>query len=227
MAQQINLINPALIPRFDPFNGRYVAFTGLIVLAVVVAVEAWVGARAKQLQQEEAAASAQLTHLQTELASATKALASRKTNPALTAELEKTRTLVALRQGVVEALEAGAAGETKGFAEYFKGLSRQTLEGIWLTGFAVRGNELELQGRMLDPAVLPGYLVRLNGETAFAGKRFAALDLRGVEASAAANQVAVAGAPVEGKAKARHLPAYTEFVLRSTIDSVPDSGGKN
>lgn len=225
MAQQINLINRNLLPHLDLFAARYVAIVALALLVVLGGIYAGVRAEAQALQGEESAAVARQTALQTELANTTKALAARKSDPALAQELTNTKAILALRQEIIQLLEGGQVGERQGYSEYFKGLARQTMEGVWLTGFAVRGDNLELQGRLLDPSSLPDYMARLNGETAFRGKRFAALDMLGVEAQNP-DKTEAAGGTAADKAKARPLPKFTEFTLRSVLPATTETGGK-
>jgi hypothetical protein len=78
----------------------------------------------------------------------------------------------------MDALKGGAFGSQQGFAEYLRAFSRQTLNGLWLTGFSIAGSgELEIQGRVLSPDLLPSYIRRLNREQVFAGRSFANLEM--------------------------------------------------
>jgi hypothetical protein len=71
---------------------------------------------------------------------------------------------------------------------------------------------------LLSPALLPRYIDKLNTETAFFGRRFAALDMTGVEA---ASRESVAGngcCPVPTSAAQQGAPLrHTAFVLRSSL----------
>ena len=50
------------------------------------------------------------------------------------------------------ALKGGAFGNQQGFAEYLRAFSRQSVNGLWLTGFTIAGSgELEIRGRVLEP----------------------------------------------------------------------------
>lgn len=226
MAQQINLINRDLLPRLDPFVARHVALVALVLFVVLGGSYAVVQIEASTLQAQESATMARQAGLQTELSNATKAVAARKSNPALAKELARTKAILALRQDIIQLLEGGQVGERQGFSDYFKGLARQTMEGVWLTGFAVRGDNLELNGRLLEPSSLPTYMARLNAEEAFRGKRFAALDMLGVEAQNPDKAEPGSALAATDKAKARPLPKFTEFTLRSVLPVATETGGK-
>jgi hypothetical protein len=87
-----------------------------------------------------------------------------------------------LPREVIEVLDSGMLGNTDGFSGLMTGFARQSQTDLWLTGFRVTGNgEIEIQGRLLDPAKLPVYVQRLSSEPVFQGRHFAALEMRGVD----------------------------------------------
>jgi hypothetical protein len=55
--------------------------------------------------------------------------------------------------------------------------SRQTLQGVWLTGFDITagGDELTIAGRALSADLVPAYLQRLNREAAIQGRQFGSM----------------------------------------------------
>ncbi|MDE2584906.1 MAG: hypothetical protein KGN39_05860, partial [Betaproteobacteria bacterium] len=94
---------------------------------------------------------------------------------------------------------------------------------LWLTGFEIGpgGLEMEIRGRMVNQSLLPRYIQRLDNEPRFRGRRFAALEMRGVDGSDKAEKDSdkPAGLPASGLAKTEPSagPAkYVEFVLRSS-----------
>ncbi|MEK8029511.1 hypothetical protein AACH06_01645 [Ideonella sp. DXS29W] len=80
-----------------------------------------------------------------------------------------------LRAQIDDHLQRGSTGYTP----YFMALSRQSQASVWITGFSVapQSGAIEIEGRMTDPAALPGYLQRLNQEGSFKGRQFARLQL--------------------------------------------------
>lgn len=210
MSQQINLLLPELRPRFDWLALPVVAVAGLISL-VLVAVLAVVGAmKAEDLTARERALKGELTSLQAESQALGKTLSERRSDTLLLQKIELARLEVGQRRQVLDLLGGEGFGTGQGFSGVFQGFSRQIVTGVWLVGFGVAGAEIEIRGRLTDPALLPAYVGKLNGEAAFAGRRFSTLDMKGVVPTAAANAAAAA------------VP-YTEFVLStaSTLSAEP------
>ena len=104
--------------------------------------------------------------------------AGRKPDPQLEAEIAKLEAELKQAQDSMAALKGGAFGNQDGFSEYLRAFSRQSLEGLWLTGFTITGGgELELRGRVVRPDLVPSYLQRLNREEVLAGRSFARFEM--------------------------------------------------
>lgn len=199
MVQQINLYDASLRPsreRWRAAHGLWLAGGTLAVaLALSAALDAWSSRRLAQAGQieQQLAAERQLHERNGGGADA---------NRARVAELERLRALDAGQRRVHALLDSQAAGRKDGYSPYFLALSRQAHEALWITGFGVGGDgeALEIQGRMVDAAVLPDYLRKLTREPQFKGRSFAQLSLHA--ATAQGDATAAAG--------------YTEFVLRSS-----------
>lgn len=209
MSQQINLLLPALRPKFDWLGLPLLVGGSVAGLAVVVAAGLWSGARLTRLQEADAALKAQLQAAQTQVVALGQTLAGRQPDPALPDALAAARQEVAQRQEVLDFIGRGAAPAGR-YGELLSGFSRQTLGGVWLVGFSFAGQGVELRGRLTDPALLPRYIDKLDADPAFAGRRFSALDM------AAVTPVRDLEAAGRGKA-APAGPPFTEFVLRSEL----------
>jgi Tfp pilus assembly protein PilN len=124
------------------------------------------------------------------------------------AELAALRRQASALDQARQLITSGAAGQPIGHADLLMALARQSDPAVWLTGLKVSADHatLELRGRMNDPAALPGYLGRLQGEPLFHGRRFAQLGLRRVDAGA--DGQAGSSGPIE-------------FTLRSAVDAAP------
>ncbi len=122
-------------------------------------------------------------------------------------------------QEVLAFIRQGNAPQSGGFGEMMQGFSRQVTEGVWLTGFGLAHEGIEIRGRLLDPAMLPIYINRLNADPAFSGRRFSALEMKGVEKSVDSGTEKSAVLLVD-----RKIPAgrFTEFVLRTELAPVPE-----
>jgi hypothetical protein len=149
--------------------------------------------------------------LEAERAEAMKASgqAARKPDPQLDAEIARLRTEAKQAHEAMAALNGGSFGEQEGFAEYLRAFSRQSVDGVWLTGLTVSGGgDIEIRGRALRPDLVPGYLQRLNREELFAGRSFARLEMN--------RPAAAPGA--DGK------PAPVPFLEFSLATATPEMG---
>ncbi|RIX46937.1 MAG: hypothetical protein D3M94_09560 [Rhodocyclales bacterium GT-UBC] len=215
MSQQINLILPELRPRFDWLALPVIGVAALIGIMILVAVAQIQAQRVSQLSQEEASLNGQLLNLQQQVQVLGQAVSNRKSDPTLGPEIENARLGVEQRRQVLDFISRSDFGKGGGFAEMLQGFSRQTLDGVWLVGFGLATSGIEIRGRLIDPGLLPAYIRKLDGDKAFSGRRFAALEMKGVD-------------PVADEAKdASSKPAavggrYTEFVLRSDAPPVQD-----
>ncbi len=210
MSQQINLLLPALRPRFDWLALPVVtgaALAGLFLLLVLAQVQAF---RVDRLSGEEAAINGQLLNLQQQVQSLGKSLSDRHGNADLPLDIAAAKIGVAQRQEVLSFVGQGTIGKGSGFSDMLQGFSRQAVDGAWLVGFGLALDGIEIRGRLLDPALLPVYIDRLNDDAAFAGRRFTALEMKAVDPAAERRDEAKKAEPrpvVGGR--------YTEFVLRT------------
>ena len=193
MSRQINLYHPRFRKQREWLTLTSVAVATLVVLLLLAGVGAWAVSHAAARQAEAAAAEAQLKTVQAQFAAAAQAAAARKPNPQFAQELANAEQLLQRRDEIARLLESGTVGSTAGFADYLRGFARQAPEGLWLTGFTIGagGSEMEVRGRMLNPAALPDYIRRLGNEKVFRGRNFAALTLNRPEPPGAAGTAAV------------------------------------
>jgi len=220
MSQQINLYEDRLRPRHELSTGINVGLCALVLLALMAGLSIWTNAEAKRKVEAAELVKKDLSTAQEELTRLTKLMAERKVSPALISERDSIKAVLAQRQEIMAVLDSGSLGNTSGFSAVMTGFARQTTADLWLTGFSVTmgGEAIEIHGRMLDPARLPGYVQSLSGEAVFQGRRFAALEMQNVEPTepkenpAPAVKVADGGAQQVAQAK---LPRFLEFVLHS------------
>lgn len=214
MSQQINLYEARLRPRHELATARNLAVATLIVLLAMAALALWIRAETERKVQVAAVLQAQVVEAQSRLTEVAKAVAQRQVTPALANEIEVARTMLGARREVLAVLDSGPLGNTAGFSDVMTGFAHLAQNDLWLTGFALSGGgeDIELRGRLLDPVKLPPYIQRLSEEPVFAGRRFAALEMRDVRPVARDPETAV---QPEAQPISPVLPAFTEFVLRS------------
>ncbi|WP_186405298.1 hypothetical protein [Candidatus Accumulibacter aalborgensis] len=177
----------------------------------------------------------QLADERAKLTALSSTVAQRRVSPALATELASAKAMLSAHQDVLLVLESRKWGNRQGFSGFMSAFARQSQSDPWLTGFliTVGGDEIEIHGRLLDPARLPAYVQRLSTEPVFHGRRFAALEMRDVDPGdkktdpPAMARVSEIGVAQHGEAK---LPRYVEFVLRSenavTLNAAARTGDK-
>lgn len=225
MSQQINLLNPSLRKPRDWLAATPLAIACCSVLVLVAVVYASARMQADGLERAAAGQATQLKVGQERLVAVAKTVAARKPNAQLAADLASARTELQGRQAIMAVLDGGAIGDTRGFSDYLRGFARQVPSGLWLTGFTIGagGSEMEIRGRMLDPATLPEYIHRLNAEPAFQGRSFAALSIQRPEDKTGAQTSAASSA-----APSAAPPSYVDFVLmQSGPATAPAAAAEN
>ena len=213
MSQQINLLLPELRPRFDWLALPVVAAAGAAGLLLIALLASAGVMRVNALKENETALRAQLTALQQQVQTLGQRLGARQGDTTLDQQLAAARLAVAQRQDVLNVVAQGDLPSSHAYSGLFEGFSRQVVEGAWLTGFGFAEKNIEIRGRLTDPALLPVYIGRLNNEPAFAGRRFAALDMQGIDPKDDKPESAT-----PGQARRVTLPRFTEFALRTEAE---------
>ncbi len=212
MSQQINLFSPALLPEKEWVTGRNLAMAVAALLVLLLIAAALIQYRVASATARAQAGEQSVTQLKAKLQEVSQQLAATKIPVEKDAELSRLQRAVTEREQVLALLEKGSPKEGQGFADYFRGLARQSLPGLWLTSFSLgaAGDGLEIRGRMTDQSLLPEYIRRLNREPVFVGREFSALDVRLPEApDASQNGAAKVSEPV-----AKPSQNYVNFVLK-------------
>lgn len=177
MAQQINLYDPALLRKRDWFALANVVLGAGVAALLVIAAGLLVRGGLPEMRAQAAAGESQLTDLRAQVLVLGQRAAERKADPRIEQELAVARQLAAARGVVLEMLRDQLDADAPPFAEHLRGLARQSMTGLWITGFAwdAASESMEIRGRTTDPALLPEYIRRLNREPAFRGLAFSAL----------------------------------------------------
>jgi hypothetical protein len=213
MGQNINLFNAAFSkPKRALSFATLVKCLGL-TLVVLLALHFYllyaVSGLAGKLRSVEGSLKEQSVRAekQTGLASA------RKPDAQLEAEIAQLEVELKQAQEAIGALRGGEFGDEQGFAEYLRAFSRQSVDGLWLTGFVITASgELELHGRVLRPDLVPTYIQRLSQEEVFAGRTFARFEMSRPEGERAADKQGERGADKQ----AARAPGFLEFSLGTT-----------
>lgn len=222
MSQHINLFDPALQRKRDWLALENVVGMACVLLTAVGAAGLTARSELPALMAQSAAGEAQLKTMRDQLTVLGQQVANRKPDPRLEQEIGAAKLLLAARSEVLNVLQQRMGPEAGSYAEYLRGFARQSLPGLWLTGFSLdAGGSMEIHGRTSDPALLPEYIRRLNAERVFQGRAFAALNLAEGKADA------VAGAPAPtGAAPAAKKAPFHEFRLVPVKPSGAADGGQ-
>ncbi len=212
MTHHINLYDPALRRQRQWLTATNLLFALALVFVVLFGWGAWARIHAGWLSADAADLDARTKAAREESVALAGQLASRKPDPKLELDIASARELLGVRRNILDVLGKDGKPQAAGYAEYLRGLARQTIGGLWLTGFAVSadGGRMEIRGRMLDAARLPVYIRGLSREPAFLGHSFAALN------------VAVA----EPAAGTTERPPWLEFALIPELETGGTGGAR-
>lgn len=196
MTQNINLFHAGLRePR--PQLSFAMLLNGLGGIVAVMAVAyVFVQFQLYSVNADLRRAQEQLKAEQADALKAAGQVAARKPDPELEAEITKLKGELRQAQDTVSALKGGSFGDRQGFAQYLRAFSRQSVEGLWLTGFTITGaGDIEISGRALRPDLVPVYIQRLNEEQVLAGHTFARFEMKRPGAEAPPDKKPAAVAP--------------------------------
>jgi len=197
VSQQINLFNDELLKQGKSFSVRGM-LQGLGVLLFCVGLfYAYLSYQRQELQDQIAEASKSLA---AEQANLTK-ISQKQLGLTIEQEIKIAEAEAVAQREIINALKSGVIGNTRGYSEYMQAFAKQSLSGLWLTGFSIDGDatQMTISGAALNPELVPAYILRLNHEKAMRGKTFASLQMQLPKAEA--------GKP--------ETTQYLEFILQS------------
>ncbi|OIP14665.1 MAG: hypothetical protein AUK53_05020 [Betaproteobacteria bacterium CG2_30_59_46] len=209
MSQQINLFNPIFLKKKKHFSSiAMIQALGGIMLGMLLLY-----AYAHYAVGKMGASATETTKLlQTEESRLTKVAAEfapGKDTKVLEDQVTRMESQLNARQKVLAVLQGGELGNTAGFSEYLRAYARQSIDGLWLTGFSIlgAGNQMVLDGRALRADLVPAYIKRLDQEKIMQGKSFASMEIS-LPAVPKLEGAAAKGTPSP-------LPGFVEFRLMS------------
>jgi hypothetical protein len=238
MSQQINLLNPALIKQKDLLNPNNI---GVTLAVLIVLMMTFYGQAQKQLSSltlQRTEASEALTKAQNQLKETAARHAMREPNKELPLQIAQLEQKEKMQQQVLQTISQGSASPEKGYAAIMRAFAKQSIDGLWLTGFNFDSHteQLNITGRTLEADLVPEYISRLSQEPALKGKQFSGLNMNQSKADALASNATapvLATTPITtqdssaGSKTTAGLPTkpevrYIEFTLQS-IDKEADA----
>ena len=218
MSQNINLYTPAFRKQRRRLTLATVAQCLGLTLVALVGYYAYLQQQVGGLSAELSSAEPVLKSQRSFIEKLKDKAAAPKPDAKLEGEIARLEAELTLARDSMAALTGGAFGNQQGFAEYLRAFSRQSVYGLWLTGFTIAGSgELEIRGRALSPDLVPSYIQRLNREEVLAGRSFARLEMSRPKPESAP-------APDKNKAaKAPGMPRFLDFKLATADPGKPEA----
>ena len=179
MSQQINLFNPIFLKQKKHFSVvPMLQGLGLIMLGSAL-FYGYAVYQVKQLAKQSDDTAVRYAAEQARLTRYIGEFSPQQSSQLLGDELLKLETQATAQQSLIETLNSGVLGNASGYSEYMRAFARQSVHGLWLTGFAITGDaaQMSLSGAALSPDLVPAYVQRLAREKVMRGKSFAALQM--------------------------------------------------
>lgn len=204
MSQQINLFNPLFRRQKKYFSAATMLQALSLLLLGSLLVYGYARYRMSSINERAAQSAITLKVTQARLLEISAQAGPRQPSQLLNDEVARMEAKLQARRHIVGMLGTGELGNSNGFSEYFRALSRQTMNGVWITSFHVSGAEsaVAISGRALQPELVPVFLNRLKTETVLAGKSFNTMEMR----------LPVAETAVDGQPRPGYR--FIEFTLR-------------
>jgi hypothetical protein len=215
MSQQINLFNPIFLKQKKTFSAVTMLDALALLLVGVAAFYAYASIESLNLDRQSVVTAGQYNQSRMRLLETSARYAPKKIDAGLEAEVNNLQAQLNARKTALDNLGIGLLANDASYAEYMRALARQSLAGLWLTGFKVGsgGAEIEIIGRALQPELVPFYIRRLSQERAMKGRAFDSLSMTQHAGALPADASRPAGAPAGY--------SYTEFRLGSSHAELP------
>lgn len=174
MRQQINLYQPIFSRERKQLSAMTLISALGVVVVTLLGVSFYAHQRVEQLGHEVEAMRERAAQQEQMIAKVGELQASQGNPAEIEARVKQLTETVAARKRALSVLQAGAAGQTVGFAARLEALARRHVDGLWIDRLVLSGTNgsMTLQGATLDADTVPVYLQGLAHERALAGTRF-------------------------------------------------------
>lgn len=164
MNQRINLYLPEFRVKKDALTAVIMGQVLGGVLALMLLLSAY-DAYVRWNLQNELAGLQEVLQVETQKTSELdEVLARRSQNNALTERLDQAEAQLESSRQIQNFLSETKLGNVAGFSEYFKDISRASIEGLSVTEFEIRegGEIVTLSGQVVDSVMVPRYVSKLE-----------------------------------------------------------------
>lgn len=221
MSQQINLFNPIFLEQKKHFSAHTMLQSLGLILVGSFLVFGYAKFQISSLRKEADSTTSQLKVAQAQLVKVTTEYAGRQKSRLLEDEIQRAEGELKAQEQMLEVVKKGGFGNTRGYSEYMTAFARQSISGLWLTGFKIEGvaNDIELTGSAMRADLVPSYINRLRHEAVMRGKSFSTLSMVVPEVDA------ISKANTTSASAAKRVPArYINFNLKS-FNTPAEQGG--
>jgi len=218
MSQQINLYGRRFLPVRDPLPSSWLLGIALAAVLLIAALWAWNAWCIQQARSDLQSTRTLLVERQSLLAERSRAVAIARVDPQLARDLQRTEALYRARVELMKLLESGVLGTPGGFSEHMGAFARQSVDGLWLTGFSLSATRIELRGRARTADLVPAYLVRLGSEKVLSGTVLNTLRIGAAVHHGDALSIGELGRRLGAPTSAAD-PASIEFLIASEADT--------
>jgi hypothetical protein len=179
VSQQINLYQPIFRKEEKKFSAVAMLQAVGLVAVGVVALYVFMWWQTGVLKSELGRAEQSHAAATKRLADATGKFGQRKGPSSLDSEISRLEGEIVAKQRMQEILQSGIFSNTTGFSDYFVSFARQSVAGVWLTGFDITGaaEQMSLAGRTTNPELVPRYMQKLSSEKPLSGIEFRAFQM--------------------------------------------------
>ncbi|MEC5386083.1 hypothetical protein VVD49_10125 [Uliginosibacterium sp. H3] len=203
MSQQLNLVNPALLPPKPFFQFRSMMLALAVLVGVLVFFSFFITSQVRSFEEAAALSAQRLAAKQTQIAALEQKSGTRVLSPAVaeeqaSVEAEKRR----LEELGTQIAQLGGLRTVRSRADILFALAQRPATGLWLTGIDIVGERMAFEGMTLQAANLPRWLGELQTLTVFAGQRFGGIEIKPVE-------VVAQSAPAAGQSAGVSVLAFS------------------
>ncbi len=171
MTQQINLYQPIFRKEEKKFSTVAMLQAIGIVVIGVVAMYAFTWWQTTSLKSELKRAEQSHATASKRMADVADKFGKMAADTSLDTEITRLEGDLAAKQRMQAILQRGIFSNTRGFSDYFVSFARQSVPGVWITGFDITGaaDQMTLAGRSTDPELVPRYMQKLSTEKTLSG----------------------------------------------------------
>lgn len=174
MNQQINLYSAEFRPETNAFQSMFMFQAAAILVVALTCIYLFASHEVSGVDQEIELV-ARLENAALERLRTVGPLITSITGERTWAEqLDEASQTLAQRQAVLNLIQSTALGKTDGFSSQLRALSRQDVDGIWLTRVALSGDgaSTRIEGKTFRAELIPAYVQDLTAEPSFSNLRF-------------------------------------------------------